>query len=165
MALALARCSLSLPHRCTGTRLSSRPAAPRAVRCCSAEGGRGSKRPGWLDSLCGGSGGGGSSSGDVQLPGQQEQFAYVQLLLGVVGTVLVVTGQVRRDGEDVSGLGGWPGCGLVQTWCTMYASYSSRNATVNNWYLVGSFFRPRATHSAETGRPSCRPSILQQATP
>lgn len=122
MALALARCSLSLPHGCTGTRLSSRPAAPRAVRCCSAQGGRGSKRPGWLDSLRGGSGdggGGGSSSGGVKPPGQQEQIAYVQLLLGVVGTVLVVTTQVRRDGEDVSGLGGWPGCRLVQTWCTM----------------------------------------------
>jgi hypothetical protein len=116
MALALARCSLSLPHGCTGTRLSPRPAAPRAVRCCSAQSGRGSKRLGWLDGLRCGSGdggGGGSSSDDVKPPGQQERFAYVQLLLGVVGTVLVVTGQVRCDRRMFLG----SGVGWAAGWC------------------------------------------------
>jgi hypothetical protein len=149
MALALARCSLPVPRSCMGTRLSSRPAALRAVCCCSAQGGRGSKRPWWLDSLPGGSGdggGGGRTSGDARPPGQQEHFACVRLLLHVVATVLVVTGQVRLDGKDVSGLGAWPGCRLVQIWCTMYASYGSRNnASVNNWYRVMRHTAPPCT--------------------
>jgi hypothetical protein len=40
MALALARCSLSLPHGCTGTRLSScAAAAPKAAVAAGARGG------------------------------------------------------------------------------------------------------------------------------